>query len=196
MRAIYAWTFGLLLIGGAASLAAEAVRPTPDSSLERIGRADSAVASWPSIPRRAAELMMGKYGAPQAISEDSLIWTRTAPWKRITVRRDSPGADPSAVLEQAVTYDVPLERQDAALALPGGVKWNPGLRELTVQGEFEERNFMAVNIADKVLSGRVSPREGREMHARALELARAGKSSPLTLGLTFTPPSGDAPPRP
>src|SRR5579885_184108 len=68
--------------------------------------ADKTILGWPDANRQVAEVMIEKYGQPDAYSSDSLEWRGRGEFKRIVVR-GMPGA--AGPLEQTVGYDVPTD---------------------------------------------------------------------------------------
>lgn len=151
--------------------------------------ADTAIRRWPAIPRRVAELMMEKYGAPHEVSRNALVWNNNGPWKKTVVRRTGAFHDfPDShmdVLEQSVAYSLAREKIMPLARLDAGVEWNLDSRELSAANESEEANFLALNVADDVVSGRLGVAQARELLKRTAAASNAGKSSPYTQRLLF-----------
>jgi hypothetical protein len=53
---------------------------------------DRAIASWPQAPRKTVEKLRAKYGEPDEIKADEVIWNDTGNWKMIIVSRKEAGA--------------------------------------------------------------------------------------------------------
>lgn len=147
------------------------------------------IVRWPGSARRAAEALMERYGGPDSIGERVLVWNANGPWKRTVVHRDDAGPYPRrpGSVQQTIDYDVPREKADALPVLAAGVAVAAGGRELSATNESEELNFLAMNLADAVLTGKLTPQQARAGYAKTLMLADSGKSSPLTTGLRFVP---------
>ncbi|MDD5656230.1 MAG: hypothetical protein PHF00_03140, partial [Elusimicrobia bacterium] len=69
--------------------------------------------------------------------------------------------------------------------------------ELSSISDSEKKNFLALNLADEIVSGWKDPETARRTYDRLLDLDRAGKSSPYLEGLRFQPqPESEETPAP
>jgi hypothetical protein len=169
------------------------VARTDDSGVEpgptAVGKA---VARWPAPSRLAVAMITAKYGHPNAISPEEVVWLDNGPWKRTRVLRlrkpGEPRQDAGGVLQQSVRYDltqasvVPLTRFDPRL------KWDPAQRELSARSGSEETNFLALNLADEIARGVRTPQQASDFYKDTVRLSESGKSSPYMESLRFTPP--------
>lgn len=146
------------------------------------------IASWPIVSRLTAGFLIEKYGAPNEVSAGEMTWVDNAPWKRTTVRKEGLlRSAPRRIVHQSVGYDVPRGKVAALEAMDMGLKADRGRKELTVAGESEEANFLALNLANDVITGRLDVQDAKDAFERTLALSMAGKSSPYTEGLGFKP---------
>lgn len=141
------------------------------------------IAIWPSGPRMTAELMMERYGPPDAIAPGSATWYERGPWKRIVVKGDSP----DKYLEQAVSYRIPYMAILPLFEFGHGVRADTANNELSVSSDDETLNHLALNLADDIASGKRTAREAQKVYAETARFAAAGKSSPYTEALRFAP---------
>lgn len=147
------------------------------------GQADSLhmISGWPENPRRLAELMLNRFGPPEKIGWNALMWRDCAPWKRVSVYSKRPAAP----LELSVDYLVPPHRLDAVSAFSPDVLADFWHGELTVRGESEELGILALNLADEIAREIRSPEEARDFFKKAAGLSARGKSSPYMERLLF-----------
>lgn len=162
----------------------------PDSALkEREALVERVIGGWPSPSRKAARAVMDKYGPPHMITHKCLVWIGNGQWKGTLVYRAGALASPPGVerraLRQFVSYRVPPDKLAALARFGGGVSVDPIRGELAAESDSEEENFLALNMADEVVSGRRQPEEARALYARTLSLALSGKSSPAMSRLQF-----------
>ena len=148
-----------------------------------------AIAGWPDASRKTAELIMEKYGAPNAIGDRVLVWNGNTPWKLTLVHREDPGLYPTrgGSLQQVIDYEVPKDSVTALEELDAGLSVSPNRRELSGTNVSEEENFLAVNLAHEIITGRSTPAQARSKYALTMALRDSGKSSPLTSRLLFEP---------
>lgn len=164
-------------------------RPGSPSWLKEREETRNAVASWPEKPRRLAEMMLERYGPPEWSNRDKLIWRDKDPWKRVIVHReytDSP-------LEQVVNYHVPLHRLKSVLEFKNGIRVEAWYDDLSASSDRESLNFLVLNLADDIVSGRRTPAQARRFHRTEQALSAAGKSSPYLTGLLFLPHHAEPP---
>ena len=145
---------------------------------------------WPALPLLLAHRMIDKYGPPDEVYADRLIWRPHWPWKRIVVS----SASPSAPLEQVVDYRVPPGKLPALAGFSRGLVVYAEQGELAARGDREEVNRLSLNLADDIVAGRVSPQEARRFFQRVMQLSTAGKSSPYLQRLLFKKLPAQSPP--
>lgn len=139
--------------------------------------------SWYHKPRVMAQLMTERYGPPNTLGRDVATWHERGPWKRIVVHGDSP----DTCLEQVIAYWAPPEAANALRDFGHGLRFDAAREELSVKSGDESLNFLTLNLADRLASGKSMPEEAQRLFARTAALAAAGKSSPYTEKLLFSP---------
>jgi len=148
--------------------------------------AQTVTAQWPEPSRLAAAQLSERYGPADQIEADRLRWVGRAPWKRITlwmVPLDSSagGLDETVALRVAPEQVRELRR------------FSPQLRvselgtELSARSDSEEVNRLLLNLAYRIVQGRLDPAAARKSFAKELRLRAAGKESPLMGDLLFRP---------
>ena len=74
-------------------------------------KAEQVIASWKPKPAEVARTMIKKYGQPQEVTSNRLVWHRNGPWKFTElVNEEVPHSFPMAhtdMLYQAIAYDNP-----------------------------------------------------------------------------------------
>jgi hypothetical protein len=151
-------------------------------ALERIGR-------WPYLSSLAARQMIEKYGPPQGILADRVVWDFQRPWKRISVFNTD-----ASPLEEVVDYDGPAYKFEKPLLFPYGSRVYAFDRELAARSNGEELNRLCLNLADDIARGHRTAEDARRFYLKTIELAVSGKSSPYMERLRFeVPPEQTAP---
>lgn len=153
----------------------------------------AATANWPESARSAAMDMMRKYGAPNQVTPHMMIWHANGPWKWTTVSAmEIPHNFPvphGDVIEQAVNYNVPLDRYDDLATFDGSVMAERTKGELSARCGMEAANFLALNLAQEVATGRRSVQDARTYYARAMAaFRRDGTVDAYMQRLAFSPP--------
>lgn len=174
---------------GRQALTTAAAQNAPPRVSFTVKTAQDVADKWPGAAREAAHAMLVKYGAPEAITEELLLWRNAGGWLEIIVRRDEinhrfpvPHKD---VLEQVVAYEVPEEKFDDLARFNGSIVAERTRGTLAAKCQSEAMNLLALNLAHDIIINRRTVEEAREMHA---DLARAhlkGERHPYTSAARF-----------
>jgi len=137
---------------------------------------------------------MQKYGAPMEATATMLVWHNNGPWKRTIVFRDEvahafPGPH-TDLLQQWIDYRVPLDRYDEMAMYDGSVVIERTNGEMSARCDKEEANFLALNLANDIATGRRTVEDARAMYAREIMAFKQGRGGPYTKGLQFSVPRG------
>lgn len=185
--------FSVLAISTLVAAAGGAQRPaSPDVSL----RADQVMTTWKAKPAEVARTLIKKYGQPQEVTSNRLIWHDNGPWK-ITelVNEEIPHSFPVAhtdMLYQAISYRVDPQDADDLLTYDGSIILERTKGELGARCDKEEANFLAINLANDVATGKRNVEDARRFYAESMQqLMKTGKPNDDLQGFRFTPPGGD-----
>jgi len=159
----------------------------------RVNRAQltKAVEGWPMASRDAAMFMMNKYGAPAAISSDMIVWGKTGPWKRTIVykmeyQHNFPGPH-TDVMQQWIDYKAPPAMFDELAEYDGSVVMERTSGEMSARCDKEGANFLALNLANEIATGKRSVADARKMYGAQVMAMKAGRPAPYMEKLLFTP---------
>lgn len=136
----------------------------------------------------SANAMVEKYGPPDRVETRRMVWEDRGPWKRIAVWDELGFGDSlrsSNNIESAISYAVPQSKLEDLAAFSPGLLVSSNNGEIAVRSRSESRNFLMLNLADDVISGRSTPEQARMTYLRTLRLAESGKSSPAMERLLF-----------
>jgi hypothetical protein len=165
------------------------------ASMERM------MSGWHSASQEAAMHMMNKYGPPAEMTPTMAVWHETGPWKRSivysqAVQHNFPMPHPD-VFEQFIDYQMPEEMYDEIAMYDGSVIVERTKGEMSARCDKEGANFLALNLANEIATGKRSVEDARRMYGEQIQMMKAGQMTPYTSGLMFTPPpSGNDPDQP
>jgi hypothetical protein len=188
----------LILVAGCTAGAGAGVDLGPAVGAAQVS---ATIAAWPRTSREVAQTVIGKYGAPDEATASMLIWHNNGPWKRTIVYRDTvPHSFPMPhpdLLEQVVDYRAPLDRYDELAMYDGSVIVERTKGEMAARCDKEGANFLALNLANEVATGRRTVEEARRFYGEQIRMMMNGQMTSYTSGLMFTPPpSGNDPDQP
>jgi hypothetical protein len=142
----------------------------------------TATRSWPHERRAAALDMIARYGRPGQYDRESMVWFNKGDWKRIIVRRRAAGG---RFIEEAIGYLVPSSKIGDLKRFSPALEVSATAGELIFRSDSEKKNRLALNLADQVVTGKLTPEAARAEYVRTLKLTRSGKSSPSVERLLF-----------
>jgi hypothetical protein len=82
---------------------------------------------------------------------------------------------------------VPANRRSGLAAFSDAVLVSGDGTELAARSVNEDHNYLVLNLAVEIVKGIKTPAEARRFYDATLELKAAGKTSPYTEMLLFTP---------
>jgi hypothetical protein len=184
----------LVALPATGALAQQADREKPRRA-ERMNMAmntaqmDRAMAGWPAASREAVMFMTKKYGAPAAMTPDMAVWGKTGPWKRTVVfAKEYAHAFPmphTDVMQQWVDYKAPADKYDELAMYDGSVVLERTSGEMSARCDKEGANFLALNLAHDLVTGKQSVEGARTMYGEQIMAMKAMKPAPYTERLMF-----------
>ena len=153
------------------------------------------ISGWPKASQMAAKMMMEKYGKPNESTPHMLIWYNNGPWKR-TIVYDTESkhifpVDHMDVMEQVIDHKVPVSKFSDLAAFDGSVTVKRTDGEMSAKCDKEGANFLAINLAHDVLTGKKTVAQARDFYANAIkEFALQNKMSPYMKSFQFSMSKG------
>lgn len=180
---------GALLFGSSSGLAQQQGQPQGKPSSAQV---EQVIKDWKDQPRKVARDIMKKYGPPHEVTPQRLVWHNTGPWKRTELINEEidhnfplPHKD---MLYQVVNFDVPADKFDEIAAFDGSVIIDRTRGELGARCDKEPANFLAVNLAYEIATGKRSVEDARKTYAEQIIAMANNKPTKLMQGLIFEPP--------
>ncbi len=185
-------------IGTAASSAQDQASGQSQPPMASVDRAavDKLIAGWPERPRLGAAQMMAKYGPPQEITAERIIWHDQGPFKRITItRKEDPHDFPMPhmdFMEHTINYDVPAGAADVLTAYDGSCTIDRTKGEMSARCDLEGHNILTLNLAHDILMEKVDYKEAREQFGENVVEDLMGNKPEYVTKLQFEPPTEPA----
>src|SRR6266496_4487829 len=131
------------------------------------------ISSWPKASQMAAKMMMEKYGKPNETTQSMLVWYNNGTWKRTTIfNYEMPHhfpVDHTDVMEQVIDYKIDPDKVDELNEYDGSVIVRRTDGELAAKCDKEGANFLAINLANDVITGKKNVKEARDFYANAIK---------------------------
>ena len=183
---------------GIAIAVAMAIATMATADQQRVTRSnvDRVIASWPAHPRDAARKLIGEYGLPNEATASTLTWFNNGPWKRTVLFRDEIPHDfpkpHTDYLQQFINYRVSPEKFDSVASYDGSVIAERTKGEISARCDKQEMNFLALNLANDVITGKKTIDEARKFYADSAVAFMNGEKRTYTTGLQFPVSNGRA----
>lgn len=152
-------------------------------------QAEQVMKDWKEKPRKVAQDMMRKYGPPDEVTAERMIWHDTGPWKRTELINEEidhkfplPHKD---MLLQVVDYDVPADKLDDIAAFDGSVIVERTRGELGARCDKEAANLLAVNLAQEIATDKRTTEEARKIYTEQIIAFANDQQAPLMKELKF-----------
>jgi hypothetical protein len=153
------------------------------------------VDGWPKNPQESAKRLIDHYGEPNEYSASQLIWYNTKDgWKRSVLSKEevphhfpAPHTD---YLEQFIDYRVASKWFSPLAEYDGSVMAERTKGELSARCGGTSMNFVAINLAHDIMTGKMSVKEARDEYTRLYKAHKEGKTTPYAQGFQFELPEG------
>lgn len=152
-------------------------------------RVDKVTENWPQSSQSAIKDLTGKYGLPDAVTEEMVVWRETEPFKRSIVYREEIihrfPIEHSDILAQTIDYRVPLDKTEAINQFDGSLLIDRTKGELTARNHRQEMNILAFNLADKIVRGEMTVEQARREYSKNAEQLMSGTTNKMLTDLNF-----------
>ena len=151
---------------------------------------ETSVEAWPLRSRTLVRALVEEYGIPNRLNEVEVVWYDNGPWRKTVVHRDSwsrlLGIRDNDNLEQIIGYRVPGDKIRSLKRFGRRIEFDKAGGELSSRAESQGLNYMALNLANEIITGTRTVEDARDFYRKTEELSKAGKSSPYLEGFLFT----------
>lgn len=145
---------------------------------------------WPMAAQMAVKEQMGLYGKPDEITSTMAVWHNNGPWQKTVItkmesKHDFPKTHMDC-MEQCVNYKVPLDKYDELANYDGSVTVDRTQGTIVARCDKEENNFLALNLAHDVITGKKSVDEARKAYGEMIRQAMSGNKPDYMKKLMFS----------
>ncbi|HZD59261.1 MAG TPA: hypothetical protein VE439_02250 [Anaerolineae bacterium] len=155
---------------------------------------DGIISNWMDQPRRLARQLIDKYGEPDEVSANMMIWYNNGPWKKTILRNEElPHQMPTPhkdSLENVIDYHVPPEKADDLEMYDGSILFDRTKGEMSARCEHEAMNTLALNLANDIVTGKATVEQARHEYGNQAMAFMQKQPAFYTEGLQFEVPKG------
>ncbi len=152
------------------------------------------VSGWSKEAEEASDFMFKKYGSPNGMTPEMVVWTEVKPFKRSILYKEPVThkfpMEHKDVLEHFIDYKAPEAQKVAELwQFDGSVILERTKGEMSARCDKEAANILALNLADDIVNGKRSVEEARMEYGRQIMALKDGNPMEITQKLVFSPTS-------
>lgn len=149
------------------------------------------VNGWKETPKEVAEKMLDKYGSPDEVTDERLIWHNNGNFAMTIltneeIDHDFPMPHKDCLL-QVVNYEVPVEKYSDMARYDGSVILERTKGTMGARCDKEMANYLALNLAHDVAQGNRSVDEARQLFTETIMAVMNGEKPEYTQELIFDP---------
>ena len=175
----------LILIVGLGKLSAQDNKMSNDKTAMMMPD----VKNWPEASRMAVKEITDKYGKPDGVTSNELIWMKKGVWKKICIdKKESKHSFPiehTDMMQTTISYKVPMETMDELGKFDGSVSFDRTQGTMSARCDKEGNNFLALNLANDIITGKKSVEEVRKAYGDIVKEKMNGGNPIYMQKLTF-----------
>ena len=156
------------------------------------------VKNWPEASRMAVKEITDKYGKPDGVTNNELIWMKKGVWKKICIdKKESKHSFPiehTDMMQTTISYKVPMETMDELGKFDGSVSFDRTQGTMSARCDKEGNNFLALNLANDIITGKKSVEEARKAYGDIVKEKMNGGNPMYMQKLTFETQENSADP--
>lgn len=186
--------FSLILITGLGNLSAQDKKMSKDKKVMMIPD----LSGWPEASSMAVKEITDKYGKPDGITKDELIWMKKGVWKKICInKKETKHSFPiehTDMMQTTISYKVPVDIMDELGKFDGSVTFDRTQGTMSARCDKEGNNFLALNLAHDIITGKKAVEEARKAYGDIVKEKMNGGNPVYMQKLTFSTQENSADP--
>lgn len=147
------------------------------------------VSNWPEASKMAVDEITAKYGKPDGVTEDELIWIKKGVWKKICVNKlESKHSFPiehTDMMQTTISYNVPEDKMDDLGKFDGSVTFDRTQGTMSARCDKEANNILALNLANDIITNKKTVAEARKAYGDIIKVKMKGGNPTYMVKLTF-----------
>lgn len=147
------------------------------------------VSNWNKSCQMAVDEITKKYGQPNGITADELIWSNAGVWKKISITKmESKHSFPiehTDMMQTTIMYKVPEDKMDELGMFDGSVTFDRTQGTMSARCDKEANNFLALNLANDIITNKKTVEQARKAYGDIIKQKMAGESPEYMMKLTF-----------
>ncbi|TDD96910.1 hypothetical protein [Flavobacterium cellulosilyticum] len=184
----------LILIAGLGKLSAQDNKMSKDKKVIMMPDLNG----WPEASRMAVKEITDKYGKPDGITKNELIWMNKGVWKKICINKKETKhnfpIEHTDMMQTTISYKVPMDIMGELAKFDGSVTFDRTQGTMSARCDKEGNNFLALNLAHDIITGKKSVEEARKAYGDIVKEKMNGGNPIYMQKLSFSTQENTADP--
>ena len=154
------------------------------------------VSNWNKSSQMAVDEITKKYGDPNGVTDEELIWINAGVWKKISITKtESKHSFPiehTDMMQTTIMYKVPEDKMDELGVFDGSVTFDRTQGTMSARCDQEGNNFLALNLANDIITNKKTVVQARKAYGDIIKQKMSGESPEYMAKLTFSSQSSAA----
>lgn len=134
--------------------------------------AEGVLRDWEEEPAGVARELIERYGEPEEITANRLIWHNNGQWKRTEIVNEQVSHNfpkpHNDFLYQTVEFPVPEEKAGEIIQMSGSLLIDRVKGEVTARCDSEKANMLSLNLMNQIIDGRKNAKSARDTYAATM----------------------------
>ena len=156
------------------------------------------VSNWNKSSQMAVDEITKKYGDPNGVTDDELIWINAGVWQKISITKtESKHSFPiehTDMMTTTIMYKVPVDKMDELGIFDGSVTFDRTQGTMSARCDKEANNFLALNLANDIITNKKTVEYARKAYGDIIKQKMSGANPEYMTKLLFTSQSNTADP--
>ncbi|RAJ19780.1 hypothetical protein LX77_03410 [Gelidibacter algens] len=158
-------------------------------SANKKGMYSDYIKDWPKNTQKAVESTVKSYGEPSSSSANEIVWRNVGTWEIIRISKEETPhnfpIDHTDYMQQTIYHNVPEDKMSELGAFDGSVTFDRTQGYLSARCDLEANNFLALNLAHNIITGKKTVEEARTAYADIIKEKMSGKDPDYMKKLQF-----------
>jgi hypothetical protein len=145
---------------------------------------------WSDASRLVLEEITKKYGKPDGVNDDELVWIKKGVWDKICISKKETQHnfpyDHTDILQTTISYKVPIIKMSELGNFNGSITFDRTQGTMSARCDNEATNFLALNLAYDIITNSKTVEQARDAFGKIVQEKMRGGNPMYMQKIVFT----------
>ena len=145
---------------------------------------------WSDASRLVLEDITKKYGKPDGVNDDELVWIKKGIWDKICISKKETQHnfpyDHTDMLQTTISYKVPIIKMSELGNFDGSITFDRTQGTMSARCDNEANNFLALNLAHDIITNSKTVEQARDAFGKIIQEKMSGGNPMYMQKIMFT----------